>query len=135
MWLEKYLFYGSLCSPTTNHWYLAEQLFRSADIPLGKCLLGSLYNLMHQVFSRLMMNEPIGTISGPWWLLQLWMNLHMQKVVVNDLRILSFPSLNYLEAQEKNLNEEDKFRQCQSFGEAASPISINWSTGQFFRGF
>jgi hypothetical protein len=49
----------------------------------------------------------------------------MQKVAVNDLRILSFPSLNYLEAQEKNLNEEDKFHQCQSFGEAASAISIN----------
>ena len=24
MWLEKYLFYGSTCSPTTNYWYLAE---------------------------------------------------------------------------------------------------------------
>jgi hypothetical protein len=92
---------------------LAEQLFRGADIHLGKCLLESLYNLMHQVSSRLMMNEPIGMISGPWWLLQLWMNLHMKKVAVNDLRILSFPSLNYSEAQEKNLNEEDKFHQCQ----------------------
>jgi hypothetical protein len=33
----------------------------------------------------------------------------MQKVAVNDLKTLSFPSLNYLEAQEKNLDEEDKF--------------------------
>jgi hypothetical protein len=81
------------------------------------------------------MNEPIGTISGPWWLLQMWLNLHMQRVAVNDLRTLSFPSLNYLEAQEKNLNQEDKFCQCQSFGEAASVISINWSAGQFFKGF
>jgi exonuclease V gamma subunit len=24
MWLEKYLFCGSSCSPTANHWYLAE---------------------------------------------------------------------------------------------------------------
>ena len=90
---------------------------------------------MHQVSSKLMINEPIGTISGPWWLLQLWMNLHMQKVAVNDLRTLSFPSLNYSEAQEKNLDEEDKFHRYQSFGEAASAISINWRTGQFFRGF
>ena len=33
------------------------------------------------------------------------------------------------------MDEEDKFRWCQSFGEAALAISINWSTGQFFRGF
>jgi hypothetical protein len=56
------------------------------------------------------------------------MNLHMQKVAVNDLRTLSFPSLNYSEAQEKNLEEEDKFRRCQSFGEAVSAISISWNT-------
>ena len=59
----------------------------------------------------------------------------MQKVVVNDLRTLSFPSLNYSEAQEKNLNEDAKFRRCQSFGEVATAISISWSTGQFFKGF
>ena len=47
MWLEKYLFCGSACSPTTNHWYLSEQLSHGADIPLGKFLLGSLYHLMH----------------------------------------------------------------------------------------
>jgi hypothetical protein len=64
---------------------------------------------MHQVSAKLMMNEPIGTISGPWWLLQMWLNLHIQKVAVNDLKTLSFHSLNYLESQEKNLNEEDKF--------------------------
>jgi hypothetical protein len=83
---------------------------------------------MHQISSKLVMNEPIGTISGPWWLLQLWMNLPMQKVAVNDLRTLSFPSLNYSEAQETNLDEENKFRRCQSFGEAASAISISRNT-------
>jgi hypothetical protein len=58
----------------------------------------------------------------------------MQKAAVNDLRTLSFPSLNHLEAQEKNL-DEDKLRWCSSFGEDASAISINWSTDQFFRVF
>lgn len=82
-----------------------------------------------------MMNEPISTINGPWWLLQLWMNLHLLKVAVNNLRILRFPSLTYSEAQENNLDEEDRYRRCSPFGEAASAISINWSTGQFFRGF
>jgi hypothetical protein len=28
------------------------------------------------------MNEPIGTISGQWWLLQMWLNLHMHRVAV-----------------------------------------------------
>lgn len=71
MWLEKYLFCGSSCSPNVNYWILAGCLSRGADIPLGKFLLVSLYHLMHQVSSKLMMNEPIGTINGPWWLLQM----------------------------------------------------------------
>ena len=59
----------------------------------------------------------------------------MHKVVVNDLRTLNFPSLNYSKAQEGDLDEEDRSHQCLSFGEAASAISINWSIGQFFRVF
>jgi hypothetical protein len=81
-----------------------------------------------------MMNEPIGTINGSWWLLQMWLNLHLQRVAINDLKTLSFPSLNHSKAQEKKLNQEDKFRRCQSFGEAALAILINWSAGQFFKG-
>ena len=33
------------------------------------------------------------------------------------------------------MDEEDKFHQCQSFGEAALAISIGWSIDQFFKGF
>jgi hypothetical protein len=48
-----------------------------------------------------MMNEPIGTINGSWWLLQMWLNLHLQRVAINDIKTLSFPSLNHSEAQDK----------------------------------
>jgi hypothetical protein len=72
-----------------------------------------------------MMNEPIGTINGSWWLLQMWLNLHLQRVAINDIKTLSFPSLNHSEAQEKKLNQEDKFHRCQSFSEAALAILIN----------
>ena len=39
MWLEKYLFYGSVCSPTTNYCYLVEQLSHGTDIPLANACL------------------------------------------------------------------------------------------------
>lgn len=134
MWLEKYLFCGSSCSPNANHLFLAERLASGANIPFGKFLLGSLYFLMHQVTKNLIENKPIGTIGGPWWLLQMWLNLYMHKAAVNDLKNLSFPSSNYTEAQEKTLSREDKFRRCQSFGEAALAILINGNV-QFFKGF
>lgn len=39
MWLDKYLFCGSSCGPTSNYLSLAEQLALGSDIPLGKYLL------------------------------------------------------------------------------------------------
>ena len=37
------------------------------------------------------------TISGPWWLIQLWLNLYMHRIVRPDLRNLSFCSSNFAE--------------------------------------
>ena len=37
------------------------------------------------------------TISGPWWLIQLWLNLYMHKIIRPNLRNLSFPSSNFAE--------------------------------------
>ena len=71
MWLERFIFCESSCSPTFNHKYLAERLATSNEIPLRKYLLGSAYHLMHQVAVQLLKNEPVHTISGPWWLIQL----------------------------------------------------------------
>ena len=48
---------------------MAEHLAAGNKIPLGKYLLGSAYHLMHQVSIQLLKNEPVHTISGPWWLI------------------------------------------------------------------
>ena len=97
MWLEKIIFCGSSCGPTYNHKYMAERLVADNDIPLEKYLLGSAYHLMHQVSVQLLKNEPVHTISGTWWLIQLWLNLYMHKIVRPDLMNLSFPSSNFAE--------------------------------------
>jgi len=92
MWLERFIFYGSSYGPTYNYKLMAEHLAAGKDIPLGKYLLGAAYHLMHQVSAQLLKNELVHTISGPWWLIQIWLNLYMHKIVRPDLRGLSFPS-------------------------------------------
>ena len=85
------------CGLTFNHKYLVERLATGNEIPLGKYLLGSAYHLMHQVVVQLLKNELVHTISGPWWLIQLWLNLFMHRIVRPDLRNLSFSSSNFAE--------------------------------------
>ena len=97
MWLEKFTFCGSSCGPTYNHKYMTEHLVADNEILLGKYLLGFAYHLMHQVFVQLLKNKPVETIRGPWWLIQLWLNLYMHKIVRPNLRNLSFPSSNFVE--------------------------------------
>lgn len=133
MWLERFIFCRSSCGPTTNYQSLAKRLAAGSNIPLGKYLLGSAYHLMHQVLVQMLKNEPIGTISGPWWLIQLWLNLYLHKTVTPNLRDLKFPSSNYAE------DHEEKTCRCISYGEAASAISIELDIGhsfkRFYRGF
>ena len=86
---------------------MAERLATDNEIPLGKYLLGSAYHLMHQVSVQLLKNEPVHTISGPWWLIQLWLNLYMHQIVRPDLRNLSFPSSNFAEDYKGKKEELD----------------------------
>ena len=74
---------------------MVERLAADNEIPLRKYLLGFAYHLMQQVSVQLLKNEPVHTISGPWWLIQLWLNLYMHKIVKPDLRNLCFPSSNF----------------------------------------
>jgi hypothetical protein len=97
MLLERFIFCGSSCGPTYNHKYMAERLAAGNEIPLGKYLLGSAYHLMRQVDAQLLKNEPVHTISGPWWFIQSWLNLYLHKIVRPNLRKLSFPSSNFAE--------------------------------------
>jgi hypothetical protein len=76
MWLEKFIFSGSTCGPTTNMQSMAERLASGDKIPLGKHLLGAVYCMLHQVLAKLTNNQPPGNIGGPWWFLQLWLNLY-----------------------------------------------------------
>lgn len=133
MWLEKFIFYGSSCGPTINHQYLAEHLVAGGHIPLGKYLLGSTYYLMHQVSVQLLKNELIDTISGPWWLIQLWLNLYLHKVVTPNLRDLNFSSLDF--SKDFKGDESEKIRRCTSYGEAASAIEIDLDICHFSRKF
>ena len=80
---------------TYNHKLLAEHLVVGAEILLGKYLLGSAYHLMHQVATLLLKNEAVHTISGPWWLIQMWLNLYMHRIVKPNLQNLSFSSSNF----------------------------------------
>jgi len=115
MWLEKFIFYGLSCGPTYNHKYMAERLAADNEIPLRKYLLGSAYHLMHQVSIQLLKNELVHTISGPWWLIQLWLNLYMHKIVRPNLRNLSFPSSKFAEDYK---GKEGRTRQCMNYDEA-----------------
>jgi len=102
MWLDIYLFYGQACSPTSNYLVLAEKILGNSKNPLSKILLGALYSLLNRVSQHLMQNENVPTITGPWWLLQLWLNLHLHKLVAPELINLSFSS-KCLEEQEEQL--------------------------------
>jgi hypothetical protein len=86
----------------------------------------ALYNLLNRVSQCLMKSEVTPIIIGPWSLLQLWLNLHLHKLVALELTNLSFPSLEHLEEQEE---------QCMAFGKAALSITINGSTTYFCKLF
>jgi hypothetical protein len=83
---------------------------------------------MHQVVAQLLNGESVHTISGPWWLIQLWLNLYMHKIVWPDPRNLSFSSTNLAEG-------EGITRQCMNYGKAALAISIAVDIGHLFKKF
>ena len=85
---------------------------------------------MHQVAAQLLKNEPVHVISDPWWLIQLWLNLYIHKIVRPDLRNLSFPSSNFAEDYK---GKEGRVRQCTNYGEAASAITIAVDVGHLFK--
>nr|AAO37476.1 hypothetical protein [Oryza sativa Japonica Group]AAS01926.1 hypothetical protein [Oryza sativa Japonica Group] len=80
MWLEKFLFYGFSCGPTTNWQFVAEALESKREFPLGKILLGYLYQMLNNASAKLAVGSVVGA-GGPWWLLQTWLNLMVMKVV------------------------------------------------------
>jgi hypothetical protein len=63
----------------------------------------------------------------------MWLQLYMHEIVAIDLNNRHFPSTNYMEG------ETQSTKGGQTYGEAASTVSINQGIGQlfelFFRGF
>jgi hypothetical protein len=63
----------------------------------------------------------------------MWLQLYIHQIIGIDLNNWRFPSANYKEGETQSTNG------CQTYGEAASTVSINKNIGQvfelFFRGF
>ena len=82
---EKYTFCGRTIGPTSNTLKMVETLADGNQILLGKHLLGSVYYLLHQVSVKLRDDQPIGNLGGPWWFIQLWLNMYMHRTMGMNL--------------------------------------------------
>nr|CAH66096.1 OSIGBa0114I04.3 [Oryza sativa] len=117
MWLEKFLFCGSSCGPTTNWQFLAEALETKRQFPLGKILLGYLYQMLNNASAKIAVGS-IVSAGGPWWLLQTWLNLVAMKAVNRPaVTEAEFPRLEPITNDD---GEERTHRRCMSDGEYAS---------------
>jgi hypothetical protein len=133
MWLCRFIFCGKANEPTLNQNVMVEDLAAGTPIPLGKYLLGSVYHMLHQTTYLMHTSKKIPCVNGPWWFVQMWLQLYMHQIVAIDLNNRNFPSTNYKEG------EIQSTKGCQTYGEAASTVSVNKNIGQlfelFFRGF
>nr|BAD16022.1 aminotransferase-like protein [Oryza sativa Japonica Group]BAD38442.1 aminotransferase-like protein [Oryza sativa Japonica Group] len=117
MWLEKFLFCGSSCGPTTNWQFLAEALETKRQFPLGKILLSYLYQMLNNASAKIAVGSIIG-VGGPWWLLQTWLNLVAMKAVNRPaMTEAEFPRLEPITDDD---GEERTHRRCMSYREYAS---------------
>jgi hypothetical protein len=133
MWLCRFIFCGKANEPTLNHIAMAEDLAIGHRIPLGKYLLGSVYHMLHQTTSQMHTGQKISCVNGPWWFVQMWLQLYMHRIVDINLNNRHFPSSSHKEG------ESQITKGCETYGEAASTISIDQNVSQlfelFFRGF
>jgi hypothetical protein len=95
MWLCRFIFCGKGNEPTLNHIVMAEDLAAGTPIPLGKYLLGSVYHMLHQTTYQMHTSKKIPCVNGPWWFVQMWLQLYMHQIVAINLNNRHFPSANY----------------------------------------
>jgi hypothetical protein len=129
MWLCRFIFCGKANEPTLNHIAMASQLVSGNRFPLGKFLLGSVYHMLHQTVTQMYTGQRIACVNGPWWFVQMWLQLHMHQIVGVDLNTRLFPLSNHPEG------EAQATRGCQTYGEAASTVLIQQVFELFFKGF
>jgi len=91
LWLDKFIFCGRSVGPTFVYLSVAERLADGGRFPLGRYLLGYVYHLLHQVTEKLLLGEPIGNLGGPWWFINMWLNVHMHKRLRFDFFAQQFP--------------------------------------------
>nr|ABA98800.1 hypothetical protein LOC_Os12g34730 [Oryza sativa Japonica Group] len=117
MWLEKFLFCGSSCGPTTNWQFLAGALETKRQFSLGKILLGYLYQMLNNASAKIAIGSVVGA-GRPWWLLRTWLNLIVMKVVNRpSVSEAEFPRLEPIVGDD---GEERTHQRCTSYGEYAS---------------
>jgi len=92
MWLDKFIFCGRSVGPTSVYLSAAERLADGGRFLLGRYLLGSAYHLLHQVTEKLLLGESISNLGGPWWFINMWLNVHMHKRLWFDLFAQRFPT-------------------------------------------
>ena len=83
---------------------------------LGRYLLGSVYHLLHQVTEKLLLGEPIGNLGGPWWFINMWLNVHMHKRLRFDFFAQQFPK--DIAEDYQLANDESTTRSPLNYGEA-----------------
>lgn len=106
--------------------HIAEALVNGKEMPLGKYLLGAIYQLLYQTATNLLNGKLIGC-GGPWWFIQLWLNLYA-------VQIANWPALEeseFLTDYAKDANET--VHRCMSFGEAASIYPGSGPSAEGFR--
>jgi hypothetical protein len=133
MWLCRFIFCGKANEPTLNHIVISKDLAVGNLVPLGKYLLGSVYHMLHQTTYLMHTSQKISCVNGPWWFVQMWLQLYMHQIVGIVLNNRHFPSANYKEGEIRIT------KGCQTYGEAASTVSIDQNISQlfelFFNGF
>jgi hypothetical protein len=91
MWLCRFVFCGKANEPTLNHIAMASHLASGNRLPLGKFFLGSVYHMLHQTVTQMYTSQRIACVNGPWWFVQMWLQLHMHQIVGVDLNSRFFP--------------------------------------------
>jgi hypothetical protein len=64
---------------------MATRLAAGNRVPLGKYLLGSVYHMLHQTISQMHTGQMILCVNGPWWFVQMCLQLYMHQIVNIDL--------------------------------------------------
>jgi hypothetical protein len=112
---------------------MATDLATGHRIPLGKYLLGSVYHMLHRTISQMHTGQKISCVNGPWWFVQMWLQLYMHRIVDINLNNRLFPSSSHKEKlklpedakpMEKLLQPYPLTRMSVSFLSSSSEVSL-----------